>query len=628
MPNTIKMYYSKLQNMGDCLNELILEQCFGCEAERRSFLEGEICGIGSCLGQYTLHGTPLMKLQQWLNGIRRPHVYVWGTGFINHSDAEGHFFKKKMEFLAVRGELTRKNVERMTGKKLDIPMADAGILASELLLKMPKKRYEVGIVPHICDLKDPAVEELLSKYENAKLINVKDDPLQVVKEIAQCETIISSSLHGLIVADSFHIPNMYLIFGDRLLGDGYKFEDYYSAYGLKPMPRDLRIEPAPTLEEVRGKYQIQPELVEEKKRQMKAVFPFHEKKKTTADVITGKEKKKTSSDAITTKEKRISVVIPTYNRKEKLPACIESVLNQTYQNIEVLVVDDASTDGTEELFCSLMEGKDTLEQEQKEAMEASVLKGTERIREQRLETTEKQWEMMGKALREGRLTYLRYEENRGACYARNYGAMRAKGDFIAFQDSDDTWHRDKLEKQMAAFVDPKVDLCFCGMNRIAENGSAFYFPVHPFHREQGLEEFLAENRASTQTMLMKKEVWQQVQFDEEIRRYQDWDFGIRAAKDFYLEYLPEPLVDSEVGGDSISSRVKSYPHLLHLYKKHEELYEKYPRSGAVMNRRMGKRLHVTEPALAAQHFKKSFSISHSFYDLAYWFTDWLRGAVR
>lgn len=583
MPNTIKMYYSKLQNMGDCLNELILEQCFGCEAERRSFLEGEICGIGSCLGQYTLHGTPLMKLQQWLNGIRRPHVYVWGTGFINHSDAEGHFFKKKMEFLAVRGELTRKNVERMTGKKLDIPMADAGILASELLLKMPKKRYEVGIVPHICDLKDPAVEELLSKYENAKLINVKDDPLQVVKEIAQCETIISSSLHGLIVADSFHIPNMYLIFGDRLLGDGYKFEDYYSAYGLKPMPRDLRIEPAPTLEEVRGKYQIQPELVEEKKRQMKAVFPFHEKKKTTADVITGKEKKKTSSDAITTKEKRISVVIPTYNRKEKLPACIESVLNQTYQNIEVLVVDDASTDGTEELFCSLMEG---------------------------------------------RLTYLRYEENRGACYARNYGAMRAKGDFIAFQDSDDTWHRDKLEKQVRVFEDPKVDLCFCGMNRIAENGSAFYFPVHPFHREQGLEEFLAENRASTQTMLMKKEVWQQVQFDEEIRRYQDWDFGIRAAKDFYLEYLPEPLVDSEVGGDSISSRVKSYPHLLHLYKKHEELYEKYPRSGAVMNRRMGKRLHVTKPALAAQHFKKSFSISHSFYDLAYWVTDWLRGALK
>ena len=48
--------------------------------------------------------------------------------------------------------------------------------------------------------------------------------------------------------------------------------------------------------------------------------------------------------------KKISVIIPTYNRKEKLPACVDSVLAQTYQNIEVLVVDDASTDGTEELF--------------------------------------------------------------------------------------------------------------------------------------------------------------------------------------------------------------------------------------------------------------------------------------
>ena len=278
MPNTIKMYYSKLQNMGDCLNELILEQCFGYQAERRSFLEGEICGIGSCLGQYTLHGTPLMRLQQRINGIRRPHVYIWGTGFINYADGEGKFFKKDMEFCAVRGELTRRNVERMTGKKLDIPMADAGILASELLPEMPEKQYEVGIVPHICDLKDPALEELFSQYENAKLINVKDDPLQVVREIAQCRYIISSSLHGLIVADSFHIPNMYLIFGERLLGDGYKFEDYYSAYGLQPQPRDMRTEKAPTIEEIESKYQILPEMVEEKKRQMKEAFPFPARK--------------------------------------------------------------------------------------------------------------------------------------------------------------------------------------------------------------------------------------------------------------------------------------------------------------------------------------------------------------
>ena len=90
----------------------------------------------------------------------------------------------------------------------------------------------------------------------------------------------------------------------------------------------------------------------------------------------------------------ISVVIPTYNRKDKLPACIESVLAQTYTNLEVIVVDDASTDGTQHLF---------------------------------------------DAPGDPRVHYVRYEQNRGACYARNLGAQHAHGSVLAFQDSDDLW---------------------------------------------------------------------------------------------------------------------------------------------------------------------------------------------
>lgn len=279
----------------------------------------------------------------------------------------------------------------------------------------------------------------------------------------------------------------------------------------------------------------------------------------------------------------ISVVIPSYNRKEKLPASVASVLKQSYANIELLVVDDASTDGTDELFekCS-----------------------------------------------DPRLQYLRYEENRGACYARNYGARHARGKYIAFQDSDDVWHSDKLEKQYALLISSGADLCFCGMNRVAENGSQFYYPVHPFHPERALEDFLAENRASTQTMLMRREVWEATGFDESFRRYQDWDFAIRAAERFALTYLPEALVESEVGADSISSTVQSYPHLLRLYQKHAELYNRYPRSDAVMNRRLGKRIHPMDPALAAAHFRKSFRLCHSFYDLAYLLTDLLRSIPK
>lgn len=275
----------------------------------------------------------------------------------------------------------------------------------------------------------------------------------------------------------------------------------------------------------------------------------------------------------------ISVVIPSYNRKDKLPACVESVLAQRYANIEVLVVDDASTDGTEALFTRI---------------------------------------------RDPRLQYLRYEENRGACYARNYGARRAHGRYLAFQDSDDIWHPDKLEKQYAQLISSGADLCFCGMNRVAENGSRFYYPVHAFHPARALEDFLAENRASTQTMLMRRAVWEAVGFDESFRRYQDWDFAIRAAERFTLTYLPEALVESEVGSDSISAVVQSYPHLLRLYQKHEALYRQYPRSDAVMNRRLGKRIHPKDPVLAAAHFRRSFRLSHNPYDLAYLLADLLR----
>lgn len=275
----------------------------------------------------------------------------------------------------------------------------------------------------------------------------------------------------------------------------------------------------------------------------------------------------------------ISVVIPTYNRKDKLPACIQSVLAQTYTNIEVIVVDDASTDGTQHLF---------------------------------------------DAPGDPRVHYVRYEQNRGACYARNLGAQRARGSVLAFQDSDDLWHPDKLQKQYDLLTATGADLCYCGMNRVAANGSSFYYPVHAPHPGRALEDFLAENRASTQTMLMHRAVWEAVRFDEGIRRYQDWDFAIRAAARFRLVYLPEALVESEVGGDSISAVVRSYPHLLHLYEKHAALYRRFPHSDAVMNRRLGKRCHPTDPARAAAHFRKSLRLSHNPYDLGYYLADCLR----
>ena len=91
MTDTLNLYYARIANMGDLLNPLIIERCFGYRVERCSFLTGDLCAIGSGLAQYKLHGNPLMKLQQCINGFTHPHVDVWGSGFINYDDAQGRF---------------------------------------------------------------------------------------------------------------------------------------------------------------------------------------------------------------------------------------------------------------------------------------------------------------------------------------------------------------------------------------------------------------------------------------------------------------------------------------------------------------------------------------------------------
>lgn len=272
----IKLYYARLNNMGDLLNEIILERVMGFKVERCSVLTGEMSAIGSHLGMYTYHGNPLMRAQQLINGKKFPHVDVWGTGFINYDDCKGHFFKRDMVFHAVRGELSRRAVERMTGKSLDIPTGDAGILASHLFNERQEKRYSVGIIPHICDIDDPSVAALARSYEDSVIINLRDEPVEVLRQIDRCEVILSSSLHGLIAADSFHIPNKHIVFSDRPKGDGFKFDDYYSGFGVFHMPWDLREKKAPEIIRIKDEYMISIRAVEEKKTDMKRSFPMPE----------------------------------------------------------------------------------------------------------------------------------------------------------------------------------------------------------------------------------------------------------------------------------------------------------------------------------------------------------------
>jgi glycosyltransferase involved in cell wall biosynthesis len=212
------------------------------------------------------------------------------------------------------------------------------------------------------------------------------------------------------------------------------------------------------------------------------------------------------------KNPRVSVVIPTYNRAPLLGRAIQSVLNQTYQDFEVIVVDDASTDNTE-----------------------GIVKG----------------------FNCGKIKYIRHEKNKGGAAARNTGIKEANFDYIAFQDSDDEWLPEKLEQQMNIFktVPPDVGVVYTGFWRV-EGIKKTYIPSSQVRLKEGYIHYslLEGNFVTTPAAVVKKECFEKAgAFDESLPRFQDWELWIRISKYYQFKYINEPLVISYYTPDSIST---------------------------------------------------------------------------
>lgn len=155
---------------------------------------------------------------------------ILGSGFLNDKRP------KKLPnatVLAVRGKLTK----QLLGLDGDIQLGDSGLILSKLIHKRPEKKYKLGVVPHYSDKEDIRVQSFIKEYsEDVLFIDVYQDPVAVFNQIAMCEHIASSSLHGLVLADSLGIPNLWLSFSN-LLGNGtFKFDDYYSAFDEERAP--------------------------------------------------------------------------------------------------------------------------------------------------------------------------------------------------------------------------------------------------------------------------------------------------------------------------------------------------------------------------------------------------------
>lgn len=197
----------------------------------------------------------------------------------------------------------------------------------------------------------------------------------------------------------------------------------------------------------------------------------------------------------------VSIILPTYNRARFLPRCIRSVLAQTFEDFELLIIDDASTDETSEVVAKFQDP---------------------RIRYHRLETNQRQ------------------------CRARNIAIQMAEGEFIAFQDSDDLWLPERLSSQLEQMRvhDDSLGLVFGAAICVGPKAAAQVLPPVERLREPVHAPELARELTFPflmQSWLVRRAVFDKVgEFDPAFHVHDDWDMTARIVREYKVLAVPEP----------------------------------------------------------------------------------------
>lgn len=225
----------------------------------------------------------------------------------------------------------------------------------------------------------------------------------------------------------------------------------------------------------------------------------------------------------------VSIIIPTYNREKTIKRSVESVLQQTWDNIEVIVVDDGSTDKTKSIISQIQDK---------------------------------------------RLKYYKIK-NSGACAARNYGIKRANGQYIAFQDSDDYWYENKIEKQIWAINEYDVDIVACRMKVCVDGKCVDSYPI-------GVTAGIKNSPndifgINTPSIIGKREIFDEILFDKSMPRFQDFELLVRVIDKYKLLCIDDELFDYNQGEDSISSNPeKLLKAIVLIDRKYPNLLENNP----------------------------------------------------
>lgn len=209
-------YWDYEQNWGDSINEFIFN----------SILEKKV---------YSFNKIFNIKNQEIITGIgsvlnsKLTNYSIWGSGFLSEKHTLIH---SPNEVLALRGKLTEKKINGLFGKSTD-QFGDPGLLFKEFYNPIFPKEYKLGIIPHFKELDEKVIQDIKSKYGfEINIISPTIDVFKFADEVSKCESILSSSLHGLVLAESYGIPTSRISISNKLIGGDYKFEDYYSGVNI------------------------------------------------------------------------------------------------------------------------------------------------------------------------------------------------------------------------------------------------------------------------------------------------------------------------------------------------------------------------------------------------------------
>lgn len=219
----------------------------------------------------------------------------------------------------------------------------------------------------------------------------------------------------------------------------------------------------------------------------------------------------------------ITVIIPVYNAEKYIAECLESLINQTYKNLEIIAIDDGSKDNSGAI-CDQYKEKDS------------------RIK-------------------------VIHKENEGVSLARNAGLEIAKGEYIAFVDGDDYLEKEYLEKLLKALQEKQVDLVLCGFNRVYDSHTEKVTKGQSLVMNK--EEFLTDilnvqgGAGIVHSKLWKKETIQDIKFNREIKIGEDSYFCIQATKNVNNVYvLDDALYNYRFNnGSAVRKYKKDFPEL-------------------------------------------------------------------